>query len=85
MTEEQIADFREAFNKFDTEKNGEIPTSELGTVMRMLGMNEKTTLFYVVKSNSIRGFVSPSVRRSVSRFSKKMRIRVNSTKFHKIQ
>jgi len=41
LTEEQIADFREAFNKFDTEKNGEIPTSELGTVMRMLGHNLK--------------------------------------------
>ena len=39
LTEEQIADFREAFNKFDTQKTGEIPTSELGTVMRMLGEN----------------------------------------------
>jgi len=41
LTEEQIADFREAFNKFDTNRNGEIPTSELGTVMRMLGHNLK--------------------------------------------
>jgi len=41
LTEEQITDFREAFDKFDTQKTGEIPTSELGTVMRMLGHNLK--------------------------------------------
>jgi len=37
LTDDQIQDFKDAFKKFDTEGNGEIPTSELGTVMRMLG------------------------------------------------
>merc|ERR1712142_343842 len=37
LTDDQVQDFKDAFKKFDTEGNGEIPTSELGTVMRMLG------------------------------------------------
>merc|ERR1712189_36098 len=37
LTDDQIQDFKDAFKKFDTEQHGEIPTSELGTVMRMLG------------------------------------------------
>lgn len=41
LTDEQIADFRDAFKKFDAAGAGEIPTSELGTVMRMLGHNLK--------------------------------------------
>jgi len=37
LTDDQVADFRDAFKKFDTAGQGEIPTSELGTVMKMLG------------------------------------------------
>merc|ERR1712136_526649 len=37
LTDDQIQDFKDAFKKFDTGQHGEIPTSELGTVMRMLG------------------------------------------------
>merc|ERR1712145_37022 len=37
LTDDQVADFRDAFKKFDAAGLGEIPTSELGTVMKMLG------------------------------------------------
>jgi len=37
LTDDQVADFRDAFKKFDAAGEGEIPTSELGTVMKMLG------------------------------------------------
>merc|ERR1712042_192512 len=37
LTDDQTADFKDAFKKFDTSGEGEIPTSELGTVMKMLG------------------------------------------------
>merc|ERR1712042_18755 len=41
LTDDQTADFKDAFKKFDAAGAGEIPTSELGTVMRMLGHNLK--------------------------------------------
>ena len=37
LTEDQIAEFKEAFNIFDKDGNGEITTKELGTVLRKLG------------------------------------------------
>ena len=39
LTEEQIAEFREAFSLFDKDGDGTITTKELGTVMRSLGQN----------------------------------------------
>ena len=39
MTEEQIAEFKEAFSLFDKDGDGTISTKELGTVMRSLGQN----------------------------------------------
>lgn len=39
VTEEQIAEFREAFNLFDKDGDGNITTKELGTCMRSLGQN----------------------------------------------
>lgn len=39
LTEEQIAEFKEAFQVFDKDGNGCITTKELGTVMRSLGQN----------------------------------------------
>lgn len=37
LTEEQIAEFKEAFSLFDKDGDGNITTKELGTVMRSLG------------------------------------------------
>ncbi|XP_064623165.1 calmodulin-A-like [Lineus longissimus] len=39
LSEEQIAEFREAFSLFDKDGDGDITTKELGTVMRSLGQN----------------------------------------------
>ena len=39
LTDEQIIEFREAFQAFDKDGNGSITTKELGTVMRCLGQN----------------------------------------------
>nr|BAW98167.1 luminescent protein GeNL(Ca2+)-260 [synthetic construct] len=39
LTEEQIAEFKEAFSLFDKDGDGTITTRELGTVMRSLGQN----------------------------------------------
>merc|ERR1712032_987908 len=39
LTEEQIAEFKEAFSLFDTDGDGTITTKELGTVMRSLSQN----------------------------------------------
>ncbi|XP_044535569.1 calmodulin-alpha-like [Gracilinanus agilis] len=39
FTEEQIAEFKEAFSLFDKDSDGSITTKELGTVMRSLGQN----------------------------------------------
>ena len=40
LTEEQIAEFKEAFSLFDKDGDGTITTKELGTVMRSLGQNQ---------------------------------------------
>ncbi|KAK1441811.1 EF-hand like protein [Babesia gibsoni] len=39
LSEEQIAEFKEAFSLFDRDGDGSITTKELGTVMRSLGQN----------------------------------------------
>jgi calmodulin len=39
LTEEQVAEFREAFSLFDKNGDGDITTNELGTVMRSLAQN----------------------------------------------
>ena len=37
FTDEQVAEFKQAFALFDTDGNGYVTTDELGTVMRSLG------------------------------------------------
>merc|ERR1711987_27790 len=39
LTEEQIAEFKEAFSLFDKDGDGNITSKELGTVMRSLSQN----------------------------------------------
>ncbi|KYQ99709.1 calmodulin [Tieghemostelium lacteum] len=39
LTEEQLAEFKEAFSLFDKDGDGCITSKELGTVMRSLGQN----------------------------------------------
>ena len=39
MTMGQFTEFKDAFSIFDKDKDGTIPTKELGTVVRSLGMN----------------------------------------------
>ena len=39
LTEEQIAELKEAFSLFDKDGDGSIATKELGMVMRALGKN----------------------------------------------
>eukprot|EP00005_Dracoamoeba_jomungandri_P001875 CAMPEP_0174257642 /NCGR_PEP_ID=MMETSP0439-20130205/6752_1 /TAXON_ID=0 /ORGANISM="Stereomyxa ramosa, Strain Chinc5" /LENGTH=148 /DNA_ID=CAMNT_0015340815 /DNA_START=80 /DNA_END=526 /DNA_ORIENTATION=- len=39
LSEEQIAEFKEAFSLFDKDGDGQITCHELGTVMRSLGQN----------------------------------------------
>jgi len=39
LTEQQIAEFKEAFSLFDKDGDGQITVKELGTVMQSLGLN----------------------------------------------
>merc|ERR1711962_854612 len=39
LTEEQIAELKQAFNEFDVDRGGTISTKELGYAMRAMGMN----------------------------------------------
>lgn len=56
LSEEQIAEFNEAFSLFDKDGDGKITTKELGTVMRSLGQNpsesELTDMINEVDINS---------------------------------
>ena len=39
MSDEQVAELKEAFNEFDVDGGGTINTTELGYAMRAMGMN----------------------------------------------
>merc|ERR1711988_1445790 len=51
LTEEQIAEFKEAFSLFDEDGDGTITTKELGTVMRSLGQNPTEAELHHVMTN----------------------------------
>jgi calmodulin len=44
LSNEQIAEFKEAFSLFDKDGDGSITTKELGTAMRSLGRNPEAEL-----------------------------------------
>ena len=51
LTEQQIAEYKEAFNIFDKDGDGAISAKEIGTVMRVLGNNPtEAELEEIVKS-----------------------------------
>lgn len=45
LTEDQVAEFKEAFMLFDKDEDGTITMAELGVVMRSLG--QRPTGFYI--------------------------------------
>ena len=45
FTDEQVAEFKQAFALFDTDGNGFVTTDELGTVMRSLGQKPTGTFY----------------------------------------
>jgi calmodulin len=55
LNEEQIAEFREAFQLFDKDGDGAITTKELGTVMRSLNLNPTEAELQDMVSNRERG------------------------------
>ena len=50
FTDEQVAEFKQAFALFDTDGNGYVTTDELGAVMRSLG--QKPTGTYIIIESS---------------------------------
>ena len=46
FTDEQVAEFKQAFALFDTDGNGFVTTDELGTVMRSLGQKPTGTFLH---------------------------------------
>ena len=53
FTDEQVAEFKQAFALFDTDGNGYVTTDELGTVMRSLGQKPTGKLFAFVLCLSV--------------------------------
>uniref|UniRef100_A0A8C6FU98 EF-hand domain-containing protein n=1 Tax=Moschus moschiferus TaxID=68415 RepID=A0A8C6FU98_MOSMO len=65
LTEEQIAEFKEAFSLFDKDGDGTLTTKELGTVMRPLGQNP-TEAELQDTINEVDAFCTPKLRWSWS-------------------
>ena len=58
LTNEQIAELKEAFNEFDNDGSGSIETKELGYAMRAMGMNP-TEQELVDLINEVRSIIAP--------------------------
>jgi len=63
LTEEQIAEFKEAFSLFDKDGDGTITTKELGTVMRSLGQNPTEAELQAMRKNCWLYRIHPSQRK----------------------
>mmetsp|Transcript_25042 Transcript_25042/g.70092 ORF Transcript_25042/g.70092 Transcript_25042/m.70092 type:complete len:148 (+) Transcript_25042:116-559(+) len=57
ITEQQIADYKEAFGYYDRDHDGKIPTSDLGVVMRSLGKCVTERQLREVSKNFETGYV----------------------------
>ena len=57
FTDEQVAEFKQAFALFDTDGNGYVTTDELGTVMRSLGQKPTGTLARDLFPCAVVGFI----------------------------
>ncbi len=56
LSGEKIAEFRAAFELFDKDRDGQITTKELGTIMRNLGQNpNETELTVMIKEVDVDG------------------------------
>ncbi|CAB1339876.1 unnamed protein product, partial [Coregonus sp. 'balchen'] len=65
LTEEQIAEFKEAFSLFDKDGDGTITTKELGTVMRSLGQNPTEAELQDMINEDGNGYISAAELRHV--------------------
>ncbi|CAD5119994.1 DgyrCDS8577 [Dimorphilus gyrociliatus] len=73
LTDEQIAEFREAFQVFDKDGNGSISTKELGMVMRSLGQNPtEQDLMEMINEVDIDGSGAVDFSEFVNMMAKKM-------------
>ena len=60
MSEQQIAELKQAFNEFDVDGGGTINTTELGYAMRAMGMNPtEQELLDLINEVKIELFSSP--------------------------
>ena len=66
MSEEQIAELKQAFNEFDVDGGGTINTTELGYAMRAMGMNPTEQELLDLINGGIRGVSPVSSSRRVS-------------------
>ena len=63
LSEEQVAELKQAFNEFDIDGGGTISTQELGWAMRAMGMNPtEGELLGLISSHHITSLSSKSAK-----------------------
>ena len=66
LSEEQVAELKQAFNEFDIDGGGTISTQELGWAMRAMGMNPtEGELLGPISSHHITSLSSKSAKESI--------------------